>query len=100
MIIVNQNRDEFVNFDNIMDICMTNCEEDRYGIFAGCIIGIDDNYKELGYYKIEERAKEVLKEISIAYGNTEMIKIPEIEINEKISTIELIKNICYEMPKK
>ena len=63
MIIVNQEKNEFVNFDNIMDICVTDCDEDGYGIFAGFIVGRDDNYRILGYYKTEERAKEILEEI-------------------------------------
>ena len=100
MIIVNQDRTELVNFDNIMCINITNCEEDGYLLSAGFIVGRDDNYRELGYYKTEERAKNVLEEITIAYGNTEMIKIPEIKINEEIHATELIRNICYRMPKE
>ena len=63
MIIVNQNEDEFVNFDNIMCVNVTNCEEDGWLISAGFIVGRDDNYRELGYYKTEERAKEILLQI-------------------------------------
>ena len=69
MIILNQNKDELVNVDNIMDICITNCDEDGYGIFAGFIIGIDDNYRVLGYYKNKERAREILKEIVKTYSS-------------------------------
>lgn len=64
MIIVNQEETEIVNFENIMNIEITDCDEDGYGIFAGFIVGRDDNYRELGYYKTEERAKAVLKEIT------------------------------------
>lgn len=63
MIIVNQNESEFVNFDNIMCVNVTNCEEDGWLISAGFIVGRDDNYRDLGYYKTEKRAKEVLQEI-------------------------------------
>lgn len=69
MIIVSQDKDEFVNFDNIMNVCVTDCDEDGFGIFAGFIVGRDDNYRGLGYYKTEERAKEVLREIK---GNWEI----------------------------
>ena len=61
MIIVSQDKKEIVNFDNIMNIEMTNCYEDGYGIFAGFIVGRDDNYRLLGYYKTEEKAKEVIE---------------------------------------
>lgn len=60
MIIVSQEKDEILNFNNIMNIQVTNCEEDGYLISAGFIVGRDDNYRDLGYYKTEERAKEVL----------------------------------------
>lgn len=73
MIIVNQNKDEFVNFDNIMCVNITNCEEDGYLISAGFIVGRDDNYRELGYYATEERAKEVLQEIVKEYENVKAI---------------------------
>ena len=64
MIIVNQNEDEFVNFENIMCVNITDCQEDGYLISAGFIVGRDDNYRELGYYKTEARAKEILIEIA------------------------------------
>lgn len=67
MIIVNQNKDEFVNFDNVINVSITYCEEDGYLISAGFIVGRDDNYRELGYYKTKNRAKEVLKEITRFY---------------------------------
>ena len=66
MIIVNQNKDEFVNFENIMCVNITDCQEDGFLISAGFIVGRDDNYRELGYYKTEARAKEVKKEIRTA----------------------------------
>lgn len=67
MIIINQNEDEFVNFDNIMNITVTDCDEDGFGIFAGFIIGRDDNYRELGIYKTKERADEIFREIKGHY---------------------------------
>ena len=68
MVIVNQSRDEILNFDNVMNIVATNCDEDGFGIFAGVVIGIDDNYRLLGYYKTEERAKEIIKDIADYYS--------------------------------
>lgn len=45
MIIVNQNKDEFLNFDNIMDVNISDCQEEGYLISAGFIVGRDDNIK-------------------------------------------------------
>ena len=49
-------------------------------------------------YETEKRAKEVLEEITFAYANMEMLKIPKININQIIPTTELVRNICYKMP--
>ena len=74
MIIVSQDRNEFINFDNVINVNITNCEEEGFLISAGFIVGRDDNYRELGYYKTEERAKEVLQEISEAIESWEDLK--------------------------
>ena len=71
MIIETQNKDEIINFENIMNIEVINCDEDGFGIFAGVVIGIDDNYRLLGYYKNEEKAKYILQEIIAFYIRTE-----------------------------
>ena len=84
MIIVSQEQNEILNFNNIMNIQVTNCEEDGYLISAGFIVGRDDNYRDLGYYKTEERAKEVLAEITEFWKNGAMSDYKGF--------------ICYEMP--
>lgn len=103
MVIVSQNKTEFINFDNVMNIEMTNCEEDGYLIAAGFIVGRDDNYRELGYYKTEARAKEVVKEIRTAYSNFNYFKNATKEGKDYI--INLLKHKyeqfdIYEMPKE
>ncbi len=75
MIIVSQEQNEILNFNNIMNIQVTNCEEDGYLISAGFIVGRDDNYRDLGYYKTEERAKEVLAEIVQKYSSYLQLKV-------------------------
>lgn len=90
MIIVSQEKDEILNFNNIMNINVTNCEEDGYLISAGFIVGRDDNYRDLGYYKTEERAKEVLEEIIDMYCSC----------NSEYGSIGYVKNRVYEMPKE
>ena len=86
MIIVIQDKTEIVNFDNIMNINICGCKEDGYSISAGFIVGRDDNYRELGLYETEERAKEVLQELKGCYLSEAMV--------------ECNGYICYEMPEK
>lgn len=100
MIIINQDNTEIINFDNIMNINICGDDEDGYSISAGFIVGRDDNYRELGTYRTEKRAEEVLKEIYISYANWQMINIPQVKIYQKISANELYSTICYRMPKK
>ena len=89
MIILNQKKDELVNFDNIMNICITNCYEDGYGIFAGFIVGVDDNYRELGFYKTKKRAKEILQEIIKKINSQKFILKPQARLKKE--TIESAK---------
>lgn len=103
MIIVNQNKDEFLNFDNIMDVNISDCQEEGYLISAGFIVGRDDNYRELGYYETKERANEILKEIRTAYSNFSYFKNETKEGKDYM--INLLKHKyeqfdIYEMPKK
>lgn len=103
MIIVSQNKTESINFDNVMNIEMADCEEDGYLIAAGFIVGRDDNYRELGYYKTETRAKEIIKEIWTAYSNFSYFK--SATEDGKNYVINLIKHQygqfdIYEMPKE
>lgn len=85
MIIIGQDRKEIINFDNVMNIEICDCDKDGFGIFAGVIIGIDDNYRLLGYYKTEQRAKEVLKTF-LECINCNMKNIPyqQADINVKV----------------
>lgn len=62
MIIVNQNKDEIVNFDTINSLWICPDSEGRFTIEATA-----DTNSTLGCYKTEERAKEVLQEIIKAY---------------------------------
>ena len=98
MIIVSQEQNEILNFNNIMNIQVTNCEEDGYLISAGFIVGRDDNYRDLGYYKTEERAKEVFNEIIKAYEKAGNLAF---EINEDETEIKLTHNSnVFEMPEE
>lgn len=61
MIIVSQDKEKIVNFDNMTRVYITFDEGDD----DVCIRTetVDSLYEDLGYYKTEERAKEVLAEI-------------------------------------
>ena len=102
MIIVSQEKDEILNFNNIMNIQVTNCEEDGYLISAGFIVGRDDNYRDLGYYKTEERAKEVLQEITQKYSSYLKLEGGQAILKGQMDIQNNIFNIpkVYEMPEK
>ena len=63
MIIVSQDKDKIINFDNTTRIRIGKYNDEIY------IISDFQNgaYEDLGIYKTEERAKEVLKEIARFY---------------------------------
>lgn len=65
MIIVSQDKEKIVNFDNLTQVYITQDEEEtayfiRYET-------VDSLYDDLGEYETEERAKEVLAEIIKSY---------------------------------
>lgn len=65
MIIVEQDKTYFVNYNNVICITVAVDEEEiEYAIVAETI---KDSEIILGIYKTEERAKEVLQEITDAY---------------------------------
>ena len=103
MIIVSQERTEIINFENVININITDCKEDGYLISAGFIVGRDDNYRELGYYKTEERAKEVLNDIIKQKTMFEYFKAVDDETQEKMTeTMQKAGMIfeVYKMPKE
>lgn len=67
MIIVGQDKDIILNFNNTESIAILNPLEDNDGMFRVCAITPSDNEYTLGNYKTEERAKEVLQEIISRY---------------------------------
>lgn len=93
MIIVSQDKETIVNFENITRISIVPPVEEGYK----CAIAIN-GCLDLGYYKTEERAKEVLQEIIRTYVLTEQYKVED----ERPSRINLMMEgvLLYEMPKK
>lgn len=77
MIIVSQDKCTIVNFSNIQNIRIESYGthikgKKTYKIFAGNFEGYTT---ELGTYDTEERAKEVLQEITTRHGNWENMKM-------------------------
>ena len=66
MIIVSQKKETIVNFDNIVKIWLEKPLDDDKD--TEIIVESDDIMETIGYYKTEERAKEVLKEIAEYYS--------------------------------
>lgn len=89
MIIVNQDKNVIINFDNINAILAT--ETGKILCFNNTYRSQDDCSEILGNYKTGERAKEVLQKIITRYANWENLKVGQ------------PSGIClpvYEMPKE
>ena len=89
MLIVSQDQKKIVNFDNVIDIQITNCDDD-YVISAIALVGIEDFYIDLGCYKTEKRAEEILREIISKYKQWNR------DANNAVTIIPKV----YEMPKE
>lgn len=73
MIIVSQDKEKIVNFDNLTQLYITQDEEETaYFIRFETVYSL---YDDLGEYETEERAKEVLQEITTRHGNWENMKV-------------------------
>ena len=94
MIIISQDKNEIINFDNVNEIRAK---------YDGTIVMFDNTYDPqndcsdiLGKYETEERAKEILQEIIRA-----IIEAKKDEIADSILGFSVIPpNIIYEMPEK
>ena len=91
MIIVSQDRTEIINFDNVDSIWICPDEDGKFTIEATA-----DTNAMMGYYATEERAKEVLQEITKFY---ERAKRYECSSNNGI-TLFMGETFTYEMPEK
>lgn len=90
MIIVSQDKKKIINFARITEITVSGT-----GILVGDNVFIPKG-EEVGKYKTEERAKEVLKEIWKFY---EILKRYECSSNNFI-TIFLEQKFAYQMPEE
>lgn len=94
MIIVNQDRDKIINFDNLTQVYITQDEEETAYFIR--FETVDSLYDDLGEYETEGRAKEVLQEIWNFY---EIAKRYECSSNNGM-TVFFEKRFTYEMPKE
>ena len=90
MIIVSQDKEKIDNFDNLTQVYITQDEEET-AYFIRCET-VDSLYDDLGEYKTEERAKEVLQEIISKYKTT----LYNSKTNETVVNIPKV----YEMPER
>ena len=93
MIIVSQKKNSITNFDNVTNIEIDKLEDD--GFLIKCQI-TNKMYVNVGFYKTEKRAKEVLQEIIKFY---EISKRYECSSNNGI-TLFTEKTFVYEMPEE
>lgn len=95
MIIVSQEKDVILNFDNAGLIAIDD-EETNKRIYASCN---NDDVLKLGVYESNERAKKVLQEIINTYEKTQYYKYGFEKDKEYI--YEIADNLFkYEMPEK
>ena len=90
MIIVSQDKEEIINFDNMTRVYITFDEDDDYVWIR--TETVDSLYEDLGYYKTEARAKEVLQEIISKYKTT----LYNSKTNETVVNVPKV----YEMPEE
>lgn len=100
MIIVSQDKNRIINFDNILQLYITRepAAIKKYWIrYEDC----NNSYEEVGIYETEERAKEVLQEIYKNYSDFELIRC----VNDNFQEQLIVGNKnqyfdIYEMPEK
>lgn len=93
MIIVSQDKDLIVNFNNITAIGIAQNNDKEIDS-----ITTDGEEQYLGAYKTEERAKEVLEEIINVYKGTEAFKVVSGRILDSTGAVAINKGFVYEMP--
>lgn len=101
MIIVSQDKTKIVNFDNLTQIYITQDEEEKATFIR--YETVDSLYDDLGEYKTEERAKEVLQEIVAIYQMSKIYKCSEIKIqaNTAVEALKMKQQpFKFEMPKE
>ena len=76
MIIVSQDKDNIINFDNLTQVYITQDEEEKAYFIR--FETVDSLYEDLGKYKTRERAEEILRDIAHWYEiDAKVYNMPE-----------------------
>lgn len=94
MIIVSQDKMKILNFENIIQMLINDNE-----------IWVIDNFKDsngckLGKYKTENRAREVLEEITNMYKATESFIAAANRVSDNVGALAIQKGFAYYMPQE
>ena len=107
MLILSQDNEKvikrLINFNNIIEIKVMYLSIDDEKCFGIIVETLNNKKKELGIYKTEERAKEVLQEIFKVYRLNKMFECSDrIEQAQTLQAIlkENMQPFTYEMPEK
>ncbi|MFR2570924.1 MAG: hypothetical protein ACLS90_04375 [Clostridia bacterium] len=100
MVIVSQDKDKIINFDNLTQVYITQDEEETAYFIR--LETVNCLYDDLGEYETEERAKEVLQEIAQTYSSYLKLEGGPAILQGQIDIQPNIFNIpkVYEMPKE
>ena len=96
MIIVSQNKGAIINFEKVNIININKLDERQIGAWFNCNEEENNNVL-LGEYATEERAKEVLEEITRAFTITE---VQNASYEYADIAIKMRQYARYEMPKE
>ncbi len=96
MIIVSQEKNRIINFNNILNLYISRYEKEKITEYYISYEDCNNSYEDIGCYETKERAKEVLQEIWKFY---EISKRYECSSNNGI-TIFLEPKFAYQMPEK
>lgn len=99
MLILSQNKDTIINFERINYIEITKKDDHSYSIYLNYA---DSDWKNIGYYRTEDRAKEVLQEIIKCYRSYLQLNGGPAILQGQMDIQPNIFNIpkVYEMPEK
>lgn len=95
MIIVSQDKDVIINFENVLIININQTKKTQIGGWFSCNEENNNNVL-LGEYATEERAKEVLNEIIKAFVTEKKLSSQD----NMFGFTVMPSNTYYEMPKK
>lgn len=103
MVIISQNKNRIINFDNILEIWIDSNILDKTEPAFTINAETDSTVIEIGNYATEERAKEVLQQIACRYSSEEIYKRANSKTQEELTRnyveIKIIPYI-FEMPER